>query len=243
MDKPLIITTANTAFSEAIHPANAHLIGDTDVLLAQEVLRVDRNILESTLGKIGLQIAEYHDESGLLIAFNNERLTLEFSQHHEIQRASILNSTLQFAGLKPRFRSRGLLTAHLRTDEGTPFVVATAHPIVCVRALSRAKQVRRMGQILQEEDGLTPLIFGADMNHYPSARALDTDFMANLGLVQLQNDEPTFMLEGTKHAWLKKLGLPDGILDMLAGRGLEVTDTERVKIASDHYALRAKILI
>jgi endonuclease/exonuclease/phosphatase family metal-dependent hydrolase len=243
MSSFLTVTTANTAYSEALKPENIHHLASTDVLLAQEVLGLERKKLEANLGMIGLRIAAIDEESGLLIAIHEDNVALESTKYHVIQPANRLNDLLEHIALKPRFRPRGLLTALLRTIEREPFIVATAHPIVCVRALSRVRQIRTIGEILAEEDPETPLIYGADMNHYPSPHKADTDFMTRLKLVPAQNSGPTFKLEGTKHSWLRRAGLPDGVLDMLASRGLLATGFEHIKISSDHDGLRASFQI
>ena len=242
MTKALRVITTNTAYGNALNQENIYALGTPDIVLAQEVLGFKEYNLEKNLGSIGLTVSVFHAESGLLIATNPDRIKTLDARYSEIYPSNPLNGVLSAFNMKPRFRERGLLLAQLQ-HEGDTFIVATAHPIVCIRALARRRQVDRILNTLIAHDKHEPLVFGADMNHYPGPRAVDLVMLQRLQLQALQLPDPTFELRGTRHAWLKVLGFPDGYLDVLAFRGFSVGATKLIDVQSDHKAIQTDLTL
>ena len=233
------ITTANTHFSRAIATSeSAHLLAGSDILLAQEVLELPKDTLLRNIGSIGLSITIQNEEAGLTIAAS-DRFTKIKGEYFCIQPAGRLADTANRIGLKQRLRERGLLIAKLRDElTGDYLTVATAHPIVCLRAVSRAQQVRRINAILTQRHAVGPLVLGADLNHYPEANKVDKQLAAGSRLKPVSNTDPTCLLINTRHSWLRYLGVHDARLDSLMFRGLTEISSEVTKIASDHLALK-----
>ncbi|MEI7521864.1 MAG: hypothetical protein WCJ86_00120 [Candidatus Saccharibacteria bacterium] len=229
-------TTVNTHYGRAIATADAarDFIG-SDILLMQEVLDIDEKTIARNLGSIGLSIVSINPTTGLAIAVS-ERFKPTGSQQYSLKPQSKLAGVTNAVGLKPRFRKRGVIVASLETD-GQSLAVATASPIVAARPISRSQQINKMSDLIAENFASGPLILGADMNHYPAPNKVDKQMANRLQLKYVDNTDPTYFLNGTKHAWLKHLGLPDGRLDALLYRNLTEINSSTKTVKSDHDAL------
>lgn len=233
------VTTANTQYARAIAtPEAAESFRGSDILLLQEVLTTDKPTIERNLGEIGLRLAGMHAESGLAIAIS-DRFEEESSRFYTLQPRSKSADTLESFGFNPRLRARGLLVTRLVDAQSQVITVATAHPIVCVRPFSRARQVQAMGEFIHAKHSVGTFILGADMNHYPGPNEADKKMFKKARITPVSTTAPTCMLTETKHGWLQNIGLPDARLDTLGFRKLNEISSKTLKIDSDHRALQA----
>jgi len=241
--QPFTVTTANTHYNDAIAtPEHIKDFAGTDILLLQEVLKIDRAQVEENLGGIGLKLAAYDAEAGLAVAVS-DKFRVKGSQSYEIQPRSRLADKAEKLGFNPRLRKRSLLVAHLEDEAGNEIAAATGHPIVFVRFFQRIKQVKAISKVLTDHYPLGNIIFGADKNHYPGPRKVDLAMAAASGLKYIALKAPTVFLNETKHKYLKLLRVKDAQLDALMTRGFKEIQSRILKIHSDHRAIQTILTI
>lgn len=107
-----------------------------------------------------------------------------------------------------------------------------------------------MGQALHQPFYNTPrLIVGGDMNHYPGPQGVDFAVQQAAGLDRLPLAEPTWLIEGSRHEWIAKIGSLvtgrslasfDAELDAMLYRGLELVSASAMTVESDHKAIVAE---
>jgi endonuclease/exonuclease/phosphatase family metal-dependent hydrolase len=253
------VATANTHTSEMLQDSTGLVPfteASVDVMLLQEVIRIDQSHIEETLESAGYGLAHYDEPSGLAIALRSDSIwsLKEGSASSEvIQKMSFLGSVAARYKLPAShcFRPRGMIFAELETEAGNRMTVATTHPIVPVRPRTRAKQLKVIRRVLEDPQykGLD-LVIGADWNHYPGPHRADKDLREETGLAEVVFDESTWPIRGSKHEWLgniaakvtcKRLEDFDGRLDGVLHRGNSVTyiGAEIMAIRSDHRAVKA----
>jgi len=238
--EPFTVTTLNTHFGQAVAtPWAAEVLEGSDIVLLQEVLRIDPVTVQRNLGSVGLSLAAHDQHTGLAIAVS-DRFESVKEERFALQRRSKLADAAQRVGMHDRLRERGMLLVRLHdTHGGNALFAATAHPVVPVRPIARAKQVSVMTELMSRRYATGPFVLGADMNHFPSANKVDKHLAAKGRLRPVSNNDPTCLLQSTKHSWLGKLGIPDAKLDALLYRTLQERSSGLVQAKSDHLALQA----
>ncbi|CAN5602475.1 hypothetical protein BH23PAT1_BH23PAT1_0710 [soil metagenome] len=259
----LIVATANTHASR--------MLDDTDglkpivdagvgVLLLQEVLGKSRPETEDRLAHDGFNLVNFAGELGLAIAVNDEVASNYNIGAHEITRIHApthlesMAKRLKIVG-SHRLRDRGILKTSLSNDTVESIIVATTHPIVFARFISRGKQIQAIQKYFLDVPGNPPaisessdaprLILGGDMNHYPSPRRVDLRMQAALGLQRVVLDRKSWPITGSRHEWMARIGKIatgsleafDAELDALLYRGVEEVSTTVVDVESDHRAI------
>lgn len=149
-----------------------------------------------------------------------------------------------------RLRARAAIGLTLRHRFGqNELLVATAHPVVPVRPIARARQVRALGAWLAAHPAETAVL-GADMNHYPAPGRIDRELELTSGMRRVDiGDEPTWRIAGSNSERIgriagritqRDLESFDGQLDAVLYRGnLVPTELQVEDIASDHHAIIA----
>ncbi len=237
------VTTANTHYNQAIAtPETTQDFAGTDILLLQEVLKIDQGQVEANLGRIGLKIAAIDEEAGLAVAVS-DKFRVAGSESYEVQPRSKIANRAEAMGFNPRLRKRSLLVAHLTDNDGNKIAAATGHPIVFVRYRSRIRQVKTTSQVLTREYPEGLLIYGSDGNHYPGPRKVDRNLATASNLKQVGVTDPTVILSETKHNYLRRIGIKDAQLDALMTRGFTEIRSHLLKINSDHRAMQAVLSI
>jgi endonuclease/exonuclease/phosphatase family metal-dependent hydrolase len=245
----LSVVTANAEFGRFIREGGVEQFAETDVLLMQEVDE-DRDNLSEILSESGLEIAIASRGLGLAIAVSR-RLNVVSTNVTMILRQGFMKEFIANASggdskLATRLRSRGLLTAEVELD-GRQISVATSHPPVPILLNRRKEHVRGLSRELTTIKG--PLIFGADMNHWPEPRLVDATMQHLTGLERVDiGSEPTFHIRKSASQFFELIGHPrifDGQLDSLYYRGVGIVDasSEVVDIPSDHSAVYAEFNI
>lgn len=254
------IATANTHEGRLLsEPEGLAHFGEmgVDVLLLQEVLDLSSQTIDDRLKDDGYGLAHFDAPSGLAIAVRDgsELQVQPGSERTEILRKpEKLGVAAKRLGLKlgNRLRSRGLIAIKLLTPSNETLTVASTHPIVFARALSRAKQVRAIGNVLKSDyyQG-NPLIVAGDMNHYPGPRKVDLA-MRQAANLQAVETGPTWKIRGSRHekyakvaAFITRRQLDrfDGKLDAILYRGMEQIGNTILEIESDHDAVVATFTI
>lgn len=258
MNRTITVATVNTHEARMLRDTNGLVPFskvDTDFLLMQEVLRISHQDLEARLGRDGFGIAHFDSETGLAIALSHR------SKFHPAQgsaRTDTLTEPTAFSRwstrdggrFSTRLRRRGLIAVKAASGDSV-VTVANTHPIIFLRALARAKQISKIGELIMGDYyGDYPLILGGDMNHYPGPHLVDRELMLGAGLKSVQLDQPTWRIRGSKHEWAarvasrvygKSIDEFDAVLDAILYRGLTVDSVKTAAVASDHDAVIAKL--
>lgn len=185
---------------------------------------------------------------GLAIAARKDFDIKSKSQTTLQERSRLFNAVCNIGGENSmtayRLRARGMLQATLTTPDGYVFTAATTHPTVPVKPYTRTKQIKRLGEELENIDG--PFIIGGDMNHWPGPRVADLRMceLAGLQRTDLQG-ETTYRIEDSNHSWIGRIAFvrsrAAGELDALLYKGdsLAIIGSRVIDIASDHRAIIA----
>lgn len=237
---PFTVTTLNTHFGQAVAtPWASKALEGSDIVLLQEVLRIDPLVVQRNLGTVGLRLAAHDEHTGLAIAVSDMFQPVK-EEHYALQIRSKLVDVAEHIGIEHRLRERGMLLMKLFDKRGgNTLFAATAHPIVPVRPIARAKQVGVMAELMSRRYATGPFILGADMNHFPAANKVDQHMAAKGRLKPVSNNDPTCLLQNTKHGWLRRFGVPDARLDTLLFRNLTELSSDVVHAESDHMAIQA----
>ncbi|MDB5163507.1 MAG: Metal-dependent hydrolase, endonuclease/exonuclease/phosphatase family [Candidatus Saccharibacteria bacterium] len=241
----ITVTTANTQMGKAIRSGGLQAVANSDVLLLQEV-QMPPNELAEHVKELGLLAVSIAGHFGLAIAIKPEHKVTD-SKKVTLQKQGPLGRAIGFHGserwddTKFRLRGRGLLVVALKTAKGSHVTVATTHPTVPIKFLSRRKQINAAADALA--DVTDPLVLAGDMNHWPGPGRLDRKMRGNAHLAAVNlGTVPTFDVARNNYAWLGKLsqiGLnPNGQLDAMLYRGaIHPNHTELVDISTDHQAI------
>ncbi len=237
---PFTVTTLNTHFGQAVAtPWASKALEGSDIVLLQEVLRIEPLTVKRNLGTVGLQLAAHDEHTGLAIAISDRFQSVK-EERFALQRRSKLADAAQRVGIEDRLRERGMLLVRLLDNRGgNALFAATAHPVVPVRPIARAKQVGAMAELMSRRYATGPFVLGADMNHFPAANKVDHHLTAKGRLKPVSNTDPTCLLQNTKHSWLRRFGVPDPRLDTLLFRSLTELSSDVVHAESDHMAIQA----
>ncbi len=247
------VATANTQSGNALRsPKALESIVGTDVWLLQEV-NTKRDIeFESVIHTAGMRIAACADEFGLAIAV---RKNIDVITDNKIVLQEQRRPSLPCVD-EVRYRARGILQTEVVIG-GMVCTLATVHPIVPIKFLSRASQLKKIPEAIDSIK--TPLIMGGDMNHFPRPRPADAvmQHQANLSRVDI-GKQPTwhaiksnqkvaaFVLEGVAYNcgvnWRYAAQLDSMYYRNLSGK-IHCTDSRVVQIDSDHDAIIASFLV
>lgn len=248
------MATANTHMGELLTNSDGlspFTRCEVDVLLMQELVD-DTACISRYLAASNYILTAHDRSSGLAIAVH-EGSTYALRQGSVRQIPLQAPSALRERSSRAwtRLRPRNLLMASVQSSpEAVPIAVSTAHPIVFARWRARAAQVRRIAECISGElDAEGPLIFGADMNHYPGPREVDRAMYRAVELQLAQHNSRTWEILGSRHEWLGRLAA--GVtgrsvesfgaeLDILGSRSMTMDSTEVINIASDHKAIMAR---
>lgn len=221
-----------------------------DVLLLQEVLGMDNYTLGEALDRYDYEALHVSHEYGLAIAARkNGPVHIDTVDTNDtmLHKPSGVEAFLKtVTPSSNRMRARGLIGSQVWI-ENAPVTLATTHPIVFVRALARAKQVQALSDALKSDFYNTPaMILGADMNHFPSPRAIDLRAQVKARLLRVETDRPSWEIEGSRHEWLARMAafimqreVQDfsADLDALLYRGVREIGSAVIDIESDHRAI------
>lgn len=254
----LTVATANTHEARMLHDPNGlapFIENDTDVLLMQEVLRVTDSDLSDRLHEDNYQLAHLDSSSGLAIAFSaqSEFQPIAGTERTEvIQPPERIGQIIRWCGIpmSSRLRQRGLIA--VKASSGDQVVtVANTHPIVFLRVLSRARQVEKIGELVQTDFYTAhPLVLGGDMNHYPEPRPVDRGMQKAADFLRVELDQPSWRIRGSRHEWAARMASLmcsrsiedfDATLDAILYRGLTLQSAQIAPITSDHGAVIAKL--
>lgn len=255
----ITFATANTHESRMLkHPDGLEpfVEKNTDVILLQEVLGIKSSDLENRLSDSGFRLVGYDTDLGLAIAVSNDS-NIEVVQGKTdstlIHKTTATEKALRLFQNTHRLRERGMLGVGLIEPTGHEFMAVTTHPIVFIRAISRYKQIKALGQALNYPVYKNErVVIGGDMNHYPSPRAVDISFQQEAGLSRVLLDRSTWCIEGSRHEWMARIGSLvtgkamadfDAELDTILYRGLTAVDSSVIDIESDHRAIVARLKI
>lgn len=249
MPSPIKVATANTYYGNLLTDPN-HLKPfsdrDVDVLLLQETHTHSLERSNDSLKRSGYEVLHSNEASGLIIAAQlSKELVVTERYSYQLTRKS--SQALAQTSITQRFRERSLIGACLQYPSGEQYTVFTSHPVVFIRMRARTKQMGSIITILANNhtDDM-PIIFGGDLNHYPSPQKIDRQLESRLGFKQLEIKQPTWEISGSKHEWLARLGSIalrrsirefDAQLDSMWFRNVMATNVEVVWIASDHHAI------
>jgi endonuclease/exonuclease/phosphatase family metal-dependent hydrolase len=258
MTHTLTVATANTHEGRMLKDTDGlkpFVENGVDALLMQEVLRIADPELRERLYEEGYELTHFDSLSGLAIAFS---ATSEFQPISGTERTEVIQppekigQLVRWCGIpmSSRLRQRGLVA--IKAASGNQIVtVANTHPIIFLRALSRARQVKRIGELVRTDFYTKdPLVLGGDMNHYPGPQAVDRAMQKAGGFSRVETDQPSWRIRGSKHEWAARVGALlsarqvedfDAVLDTILYRGLTVQGSTTVSIASDHHAVIAKL--
>jgi endonuclease/exonuclease/phosphatase (EEP) superfamily protein YafD len=259
MSKNIIVASANTHESRMLrHPdgLSPFTAKAADVLLLQEVLGMEENEVSNRLGADNFELVHCVPALGLAIAISKDsgaRVEQEMTDTTILHRTTRLERVLKFSQASYRLRERGMLGARLKFGPDTELTVATTHPIIFIRSISRGRQVTAMGNALCRPFYDTErLIVGGDMNHYPGPRKVDIKAQHQAHLDRVTLDAPSWCIEGSRHEWIARLGSFatgkalnsfDAELDAILYRGVIPIASTVVDICSDHKAIIAEFQV
>lgn len=224
----LTFATANAHKGELFRYPNGQTpLKRSQIVVYQEV-DPKRDRLESQLRDAGYKIAI--TETDLAIAVRND---------FEVGKTRV------FQLEKGRWTGPDhvMIAAEVSTPDGHDLVVADAHPDIPLRVTARYFQLRAMSEAFEDPFFDGDVILGEDANHYPRPGRGDKRFREKAGLKPVEINEPTFRLDESRHAWLGKLGFPDGEMDavLIKGKGIKDVSSRVIKIRSDHGAVEADL--
>jgi len=252
-----MIATANTHWSRMLAADDGlQPLASADILLLQEVINPDA-ALEECLNQAGFTLISIQSSCGLAIALRtNSGLT--FMPHsvktRQLQPMKRFEryAAQRWAKQSHQFTERGMLAAKFTTKGGSVLTLVNVHPSAPVQPLSRATQIKLIGQELTDPYYTDNLIVAGDMNHYRGPTVTDERMRqkAHLQRVDLHG-EPTWYARGSKQEKYFKAdafftrrpiayynGYHDAVL--YRGKGLALTSVRVVDVQSDHRAIVAR---
>ena len=248
----ITIASLNTQMGRAIRePYGLKPLDGVDILLMQEVMMGGSELVDRVHDQIGLRIGQYDEELGLAIALLPGQFITKHYKTVMQQRGLIGNSIdsnkEDMQKSRFRLRGRGLIGVSLVTSENNALSVATTHPTVQLRQISRNRQVRKIAGAVAKVDH--PLVLAGDMNHWPGPHSVDLRTYEETRLTPVNMpDKATFDVSRTRYAWLGKLAANFGVdmngqLDAMLYRGLTVGATTLVDVSSDHSAIMTTFVL
>jgi endonuclease/exonuclease/phosphatase family metal-dependent hydrolase len=174
------VATANTHEAQTLHHEDGlkpFVREGAEILLLQEVLGTNSRDLKDRLAKDGYQLVGLDEQLGLCIVFHQDtdiQMDTAGTDTSLIHKTTVAEKALKIFQDSHRLRERGILGAKLLLGNDHLVTVATTHPIVFVRAISRQRQINSLSDVLRSPYySDTPLVLGADMNHYPGPQKVD----------------------------------------------------------------------
>lgn len=247
----LYVATANTHDGRMLEsPGGFAALQHVDVLLMQEVLDLPNDARRS-LEIAGFEVVHEDMSTGLAIALsaNSAFDPVADTQESVELSAPLWDGAARYdSRLLQRLRARAAIGLTVRNRyTHSEVMVATAHPVVPVRPLARASQVRKLGDWLAALPACNAVL-GADMNHYPTPGNCDRELEITTGMQRVDiGNVATWHMEGSNSERIGRIlgllsGLSlasfDGQLDAMLYRGdLGVRAVHVEDIASDHRAI------
>lgn len=133
-----------------------------------------------------------------------------------------------------------MIASKVVTAEGTEVNLADAHPDIPLRAYAGYVQGRKMEKAFEDPFFGGNTFLGMDQNTYPRPWPSDERMRKKAGFESGSMPEPTYKLAGSRHAWLRRLGLPDGYMDTIWHRGDDIQEvgTDVFGMHSDHEGVK-----
>jgi hypothetical protein len=247
MSEYLTFATANTHMGRLFKVRGGlDPLADSEAIGFQEV-HPDRDPVEKRLSEdTDLVLAYAAPEFGLAIAVHKY---LKVSNRHKAVLQERGNIGQRLMNLEARYkaafrtRARGIQGLAIHTSVGQSVHFANAHPIIPFKPRQRGRQIRTIPIALAHVGG--PLVLVQDGNHCPGPRPVDRAMRYALDMKSVDiGDEPTYVLERSKHAWLGVMPAFWTLqFDDILYRGLREVHTEVVDIDSDHRAIKTTLAI